>query len=156
MAEGDFACAERLLDESEQLLRAAGSLWNLTVSLNIRATATAMRGDPARTLALLPESLVLGLRLRDTQALVYNLEVLASALVMLGEEPGAARLFGAAEAMRERTGATIGITPFRKLRERHLAALHMQLDADELAAAWAEGRAMTFEQAVEYALGVRP
>jgi hypothetical protein len=34
----------------------------------------------------------------------------------------------------------------------YLAALHAQLDADELVAAWAQGRVMTFEQAVEYAL----
>jgi hypothetical protein len=40
----------------------------------------------------------------------------------------------------------------RELRERHLAALRAQLDADELAAEWAEGRAMSSEQAVEYAL----
>jgi hypothetical protein len=40
----------------------------------------------------------------------------------------------------------------RELRGSHLAALHAQLDADELAAEWAEGRAMPSEQAVEYAL----
>jgi hypothetical protein len=71
---------------------------------------------------------------------------------VLGQETHAARLFGATEALRERTGSTIGTTPFRKLRERYLAVLHAQLGADELAAAWAEGRAVTFEQAVEYAL----
>ncbi len=54
--------------------------------------------------------------------------------------------------MRERIGSAIGTTPFRKVRDRHLALLHAQLEADELAAAWAEGRAITFEEAVEYAL----
>ena len=44
------------------------------------------------------------------------------------------------------------LSPLRKLRERHLALLHAQLGADELAAAWTEGRAMAFEEAVEYAL----
>ena len=113
---------------------------------------TAMRGDPTRTVVVLRESLALALRLRDTQPVVYGLEVLASALAMLGQDRRAARLFGAAEASRERIGSAIGTTPFRKLCERHLALLHAQLEADELAAAWAEGRAMTFEEAVEYAL----
>jgi non-specific serine/threonine protein kinase len=152
IAEGDFVRAQWLLDESEELLRTAGSLWNLTVNLNIRATATAMSGDPTQAVTLLQESLALALRLRDTQTVVYGLEALASALAMLGQDRRAARLFGATEALRERTGSAIGTTPFRKLRERYLALLHAQLEAEELAAAWAEGRAMTFEEAVEYAL----
>src|SRR3712207_9296591 len=73
LAEGDFARAQRLLDESEQLLRAAGSLWNLTVNLNIRAAATTMRGDPKQTVALLQDSLALALRLRDNPPVVYGL-----------------------------------------------------------------------------------
>jgi hypothetical protein len=36
---------------------------------------------------------------------------------MLGQERRAAGIFGAAEALRERTGCPIGTTPFRKLRE---------------------------------------
>jgi hypothetical protein len=36
--------------------------------------------------------------------------------------------------------------------DRSLAALRAQLDDDALAAAWAEGRAMTMEQAIEEVL----
>ncbi len=42
--------------------------------------------------------------------------------------------------------------PWRELYERHLAALRTRLDADELAAAWAEGRALTSDEAVAEAL----
>ena len=41
----------------------------------------------------------------------------------------------------------------RELREHHLAALRARLDANDLEAEWSGGRAMTFEQAAEYALG---
>lgn len=149
LAEGDFARAERLFDESEELLRAAGSWWRLTANLTIRAIATAMRGDHAQTIALLRETLALALRLHDTQNAAYGLEGLAGALTMLGQGRRAARLFGAAEALREGTGSVIRLAV---LRERHLAALDAQLDADELAAKWAEGRAMPSEEAVAYAL----
>ena len=152
LAEGDFERAARLFDESEELLRAAGSLWHLSANLSIRAITAAMRGDHAQTLALLRESLSLALRLRDTQNAAYGLEGLAGALAMLGHERRAARLFGAAEALRERTGSVIRLVALRELRERHLAALRAQLDAEELAAEWADGRAMPSEQAVEYAL----
>ena len=152
LAEGDFARAERLFDESEELLRAAGSWWRLTVNLTIRAIATAMRGDHAQTIALLRETLALALRLHDTQNAAYGLEGLAGALTMLGQGRRGARLFGAAEALREGTGSVIRLAVLRELRERHLAALDAQLDADELAAKWAEGRAMPSEEAVAYAL----
>ena len=82
----------------------------------------------------------------------YGSDVLASALAMMGQNLDAARLFGATEALRERTRSVVPIAPVRELRERHLAALRAHLGADELAAAWAEGRAMTIEEAVEYAL----
>jgi transcriptional regulator with XRE-family HTH domain len=149
LAEGDFERAERLFDESEELLRAAESSWHLSANLSIRAITTAMRGDHARTVSLLRESLALALRLSDTQNAAYGLEGLAGALAMLGHERRAARLFGAAEALRERTGSMIRLAA---LRERHLAALRAQLDAEELAAMWVAGRAMPSAQAVEYAL----
>ena len=130
-------------------MRAAGSWWHLSANLSIRAITTAMRGDHAHTVSLLRESLALALRLSDTQNAAYGLEGLAGALAMLGHERRAARLFGAAEALRERTGSMIRLAA---LRERHLAALRAQLDAEELAAMWVAGRAMPSAQAVEYAL----
>jgi predicted ATPase/DNA-binding XRE family transcriptional regulator len=153
LAEADFAHAEQLLDESEKLLRAAGSWWHLTANLTIRATVTAMRGDHTRTVVLLRESLAIAPRLRDTQAVVYGLEGMAGALAMLGEGHRAARLFGAVDALRERTGSAITLSPWRELRERHLEALRTRLGAEELAAERAEGQAMTPEQAVAYAIG---
>ena len=112
-----------------------------------------MRGDHAQSIALLRESLALALRLHDTQIAAYSLEGLAGASAMLGEGRRAARLFGAAEALRERTGSVIGLATLRELRKRHLAALRARFDADYLEAEWSGGRAMTFEQAAEYALG---
>jgi hypothetical protein len=97
--------------------------------------------------------LALALHLRDTQIAAYSLEGLAGASAMLGEGQRAARLFGAAEALRERTGSVIGLATLRELRERHMAALREWFDPDELEAEWSEGRAMTFEQAAEYVLG---
>jgi predicted ATPase len=152
LGEGDFVRAERLLDESEELLRAAGSWWNLTANLSTRALVAQLLGDHARTVVVLRKGLALAPRLRDTQAVVYNLEGLAGALAMLGKGRRAARLFGAVEALRERTGSAITLSPWRELHERHLESLRTRLDAEELAAAWAEGRSMTFEQAVAYAL----
>jgi len=65
----------------------------------------------------------------------------------------AARLLGATEAVRE--AIQIGLSaayPDRIEYDRYVAAVRAQLDEAVFAAAWAEGRALTLEQAIEYAL----
>jgi hypothetical protein len=63
----------------------------------------------------------------------------------------AARLFGAAEALREAIG-----TPFARVEQeahrRRLSRVRALLGEEAFAAAWAEGRAMTVEQAMADAL----
>jgi len=63
----------------------------------------------------------------------------------------AARLFGAAEALREALGAPV-LWFQRQSYAQGVAALRAWLDDAACAAAWAEGRGMTLEQAIAYAL----
>jgi hypothetical protein len=63
----------------------------------------------------------------------------------------AARLFGATEAIRERLAFPI-LSEERRSYEHGLATLRAHIDDDSLVAAWAEGQAMTLEQASAYAL----
>ena len=63
----------------------------------------------------------------------------------------AARLFGAAEALRKRLDAQI-MEFQRQSHERGIFLLRAQLDETTLSSAWAEGRAMTLDQAAAYAL----
>ena len=58
---------------------------------------------------------------------------------MTGAGRRAARLFGAAEALQERTGGTMPNAASRALYERQVAALRAQLDPDTLAEALATG-----------------
>ena len=63
----------------------------------------------------------------------------------------AARLFGAAEGLLEATGGGLAAADEAE-RDRYVALTREQLDESAFGAAWAEGRAMTMEQAVAYAL----
>ena len=63
----------------------------------------------------------------------------------------AALLFAAAEGLREAIGV-IRMHADQDLHRRHLEAAKARLDDTTWEAAWAEGRAMTLEQAVAYAL----
>jgi hypothetical protein len=69
-----------------------------------------------------------------------------------GRAERAARLFGVADALSEKTGAGVSWSVLRNLNERDLAVTREMLDSEAFEAAWAEGRAMTLEEAVAYAL----
>ena len=79
-------------------------------------------------------------------------------MVAGAQEPAerSTRLFGAAEGLMEAVGAPVynyvKVDP--SLYQRTRACALSQLGEDAFEAARAEGRAMTFEQAVEYALSV--
>jgi hypothetical protein len=64
----------------------------------------------------------------------------------------AARLWGAAEALRERLGAPLPPND-RAEYERDVAAVRQALGAERFAIAWVAGRSLTEEQAIAYALG---
>jgi hypothetical protein len=73
--------------------------------------------------------------------------------VAIGEEQPrrGVRLLGAADRLRETIGAPL--PPQEQVdHERRLAALRAALDEPTFDAAWAEGRAMTLEEAVAEAM----
>ena len=64
-----------------------------------------------------------------------------------------ARLWGAAEAILEPIeGVAYPYATDRSIHDRRVAAACERLDEETWTRAWAEGRAMTTEQASEYAL----
>ena len=82
---------------------------------------------------------------------VYALEGLASLAVMQGHPERAVRLFGWAEAMREAIDNRR--PPIEQTDvDRDIATIHALVDETTFMTAWAEGRAISMEQAIEIAL----
>jgi predicted ATPase/Tfp pilus assembly protein PilF len=79
------------------------------------------------------------------------LELMGSVLDGLGSPEEAARVFGAAEALRELLGAPVPPAELESY-ERRIASVRGHLDPDAFARAWAEGRTLDVEQAVERVL----
>ena len=77
---------------------------------------------------------------------------LAGASVLAADYLRAARLFGAVAGMRAGSGTGESAGPFRTVFEHDESAARTALGREAFAAAWADGRAMTREQAVAYAL----
>src|SRR5207244_2742490 len=80
------------------------------------------------------------------------LEQLASIAAEQRQTIRATRLYAAATALREAISAPQLEPKLREERDSDLAALRTALSEQAFAAAWADGRAMTFAQAVAYAL----
>jgi hypothetical protein len=76
---------------------------------------------------------------------------IAATLSRSSREEPATRLLGAAEALAEAVGAALPAAEGTGYQEQ-IAALRRVLGAEAFAAAWAEGRAMPPEQAIQYAL----
>jgi hypothetical protein len=72
-----------------------------------------------------------------------------------GRERRAALLSGAAERLFEILGASLPLVD-RADHDHKMAAARAVLGEESFAAAWSEGKAMSLEQAVEYALEEEP
>jgi predicted ATPase len=101
--------------------------------------------------ALFKEGLLLSREARSRWQGEQCLEGLAQAASARGHYEHAARLFGAAEAQREIVGQRYEPVD-QTSHDQRVAPARAVLGDIHFAAAWAEGRALTLDQAVEYAL----
>jgi hypothetical protein len=90
--------------------------------------------------------------LRDKYYISASLEGLACVAAGQGEIERAARLWGAAQALSDETGAPL-MQQRQALHDHYLSAILGQANATDFAAAWQRGLAMPLDQAVRYALG---
>jgi tetratricopeptide (TPR) repeat protein len=149
--QGDIAAARSCHQESLSLRRELGSKWGIADSLRNLGQVAETEGDYARATDLLQEGLALFRELGAKKDAVECLENLAAAGMAQGQPRRAARLYGAAEALRE-VFEFQRPSLFRADYERSMAALRTQLAEPSFTSTWMEGRAMALEQAIAYAL----
>jgi tetratricopeptide (TPR) repeat protein len=113
--------------------------------------AACLQGEDAVTQSHALEALALFQELEYTQGKLAVLESLVVAALAQGRQEKAARLMGAAVGQREALGV-YGPEHWHHCRERIEAAVRAASLEQEYAGAWAEGRALSLEQAVAYAL----
>jgi tetratricopeptide (TPR) repeat protein len=164
VAQGDYARAETLLEQNlalaQELEADAGvhAAWSLCGL----GTVACRQGAFDRAEALQRESLALRRDLTDRWGISECLEGLAAAACGQGEQrrdqsegvghfTQAARLLGAAAALRASGGFPRSLLE-REDVERATASVRAALGDAAFAAAWAEGQAMTLEQAIVEAL----
>ena len=134
------------------LYRKLGDRLGASVSLNTLGRAALERGDTEAARSFIVESLTLGSVLGQEMLIAENLEVLARVAGVRGEEARAARLWGAAEALRESLG--VPLPPSERALRDSYAAARSRLGEETWEGAQVEGRAMPLEEAVDYALEI--
>jgi predicted ATPase len=144
LLQGDPARARSALVEALDLERAVGSTF-------ITPQALALLGDVARSQGDLPEALDRygeGLRLSQVMGrgdLAATLRRYAGVCAAVGEPRQAARLFGAASTVADESRRLAWVD--RYFGADDPAAARQALGDEAFAAAWAEGRAITLEDA---------
>jgi predicted ATPase/DNA-binding SARP family transcriptional activator len=152
MAQGDFPRAGELLTESVTLFRELGDKSALSISLVSLGQARLYGGDTGSEQSFI-EALQIFNELQQTLGPFHAecLEGLAGVSGARGRPEKAARLFGAAESIRE--AIDVSLTPaMREPYDKTVEIASKELDDPTWQAAWNEGRGMTPEQAIDYAL----
>jgi non-specific serine/threonine protein kinase len=151
-ARGDLEAVRLILGERLSNCREFGTSDYLMHALGAMAHLMRNDSDYARAHSLYAESLVLRQEVGDQFALAQSLEDLA---VLAGREQQnerAIRILGAAQTFCESLGAKPPVA-FGHDYEQTVAEGRAALGEAAFAAVWAEGRAMSLDQVIEYALG---
>ena len=149
--EGDYGRARVLLEESLGIRRDLGFNLGIAISLVNLGPLLGEQGDYPAAHACLRECLTLCRELSEKQVTAYAVEGFAGLALRQQQPEQTTRLWGAAAALRETFGYPLPPAA-REKQEREMTTARATLGEDAFAAAWAQGRAMTMEQAIEYAL----
>ena len=155
LTRGEEGKATRMFEEGLAVARRSGDRGAAFIALYNLAQVALSHGEHDRAAALFEEGVTLSEQVADRANLAYCLQGLAVVAGARGEAERCARLIGAAEGLHEAVGVPVYVyyEPHRSIYDRTMAAVRSQLSEESFDEAWAEGRAMTFEQAVAYALG---
>jgi tetratricopeptide (TPR) repeat protein len=148
---GDIERAATSWEESLRLTQELGDHFVMAWSLGGLADVTRVGGDYKRATGMFKESLSLYQSSGDKHGPPYSLEALGLVAAALGDAKRAARLWGAASAWREAINEPLP-PPYQRDYAESMTQARTQLGEEVYASAWAEGHAMSPEQAIALAL----
>jgi len=150
--ESDLPSARAYRAESALVARATHDRHTLGLALAGLGQVARAQGNHDESASLFKETLRVGGEIGDQWIMPRALGGLAGAAVLAADYDRAARLFGVTAAMRAASGISESPGPFRTVYEQDESKARLALGDDTFMTKWAEGSAMTREQAVAYAL----
>jgi predicted ATPase/Tfp pilus assembly protein PilF/DNA-binding XRE family transcriptional regulator len=147
----DYHAARSLFLEGLELGRELGNQRAIAICLNNLGNVTYMQEDYPAARSLYLESLQMRRDLGDNWGMAVSLAGLGAVAVESGEAQRGARQLAASDALREAIGVVM--EPDDRIPyDRAVASAHAQLGEVDFEKARQEGRAMSMEQAIDYAL----
>ena len=146
LAGGDLIAARHWADNAVS----ATTGWQLMMALLVRARVTIAQGEPEHAERDAYTALTCASEIESHLAVPDILECLANLAADAGSHCEAARLLGAADAVRQR----IGVARFKIYQADHeavVAKVRNALGEKDFKAAWAESAALSVAEAVAYA-----
>jgi hypothetical protein len=150
--QGDDGRVLALMHQQVGWFREHAVLSGLITVIPVLGALVNAQGDSAQATVILRDGLILQQQFAEQDVLIESLEAFAGVAVGQGRAVRAACLLAAAEALRTLIGVQRPPAA-RPAYTRDVAATRAQLDEATFDAAWAEGQALTLEQAISYALG---
>lgn len=151
LRQGDYLRARQLVKESLKLRTELGNKWGVGVSLGILGWIAMREEKWDRAIARLGESLEVRREIGDQSGSAWCLERLAAVAMAQAQTEKAARLFGAGAALRASIRSVIDPADQPAYNSKVLS-LRRELGKERFTVIWDEGRALTLDQAVAYAL----
>lgn len=147
--------ARVFMEEALALQREVGDRWSVANALNNLGNLARTQGDYTRAMKLYRESLEIYQEFGDKRALAYLLEDIG-ALAALEDQPRRAlRLVGAASALRQEIGSPLSAREQEAL-DGLLEKAHAALAEIDQAMAIGQGRSLSQEEAIRYAMEGSP
>jgi non-specific serine/threonine protein kinase len=151
VARGDVVRAEPLSRQLLEISRAAADLRAEHFALHFLADCALMRHDYDEAEQRYRDSLRAALQLGDVVETSLEVQGIAMARAGKGNLRGAAELGAAVEALWESIGLVVDVAFWNDLLDRHIGEARAQLGAAG-EAVWAQGRALSLDDAVGIAL----
>jgi predicted ATPase/class 3 adenylate cyclase len=152
--QGHHAKAWALSEEYVILSREVGGKRAIAHATRLAGDVARSQAELSRAVRLYKESLALYSEAEDKWIAEECLEGLAAVAAALEDYRRAVHLFASAETVRDALGLTLPSVD-QDIHNEHLIAARAALGITAFTAVWAEGRAMTLEQAIECALEIR-
>lgn len=151
LALGNYNEARAIFEESLSLSRRLEQRLGIAIALSNLGAVEVDQADAPGARTRFEDALALYREVGDKDGVAHCLEGFAAVATLQGRYKDAARLSGAADALREAIGSVLQPSDAAR-RARRLAPARAALGESDFEAAWAEGKGWSLEESSEFAL----
>jgi tetratricopeptide (TPR) repeat protein len=149
--QGELSAAKSYYEESASISKKMKDKWGIAYAIKGMADIAFKQSDFSTASALSRECLILFQKTGDNIGLPFALESVAALALVKDRPEKAVRIFGAAETLRKSTNSPLP-PPNHSAYQKNLYILQKQLGQASFDFVWAEGCAMSLDEAITYAL----